>query len=278
MDNEVLTTDLENQELKLPYLIFKIDDVLYAVNGETINSIFVLDQPVTRVPMTGSHIKGIINVRGEVVPLVDVRILFGISTIDDEQERFADMLEKRKQDHLNWVDALENAVNEETEFSLTTDPHKCKFGKWYDSFEPQNTELKHVYHLIDDPHRLLHASAEHALSTTTKEDALEIVKTAKEEHVTRLLGLIDQMQTAYNVATRQMVVILQRDKTQIGIIVDEVMEVTDVEEVCSLDDVSNVRHSRFVRGVGNAEQYTRDILMIDVDQIVNISDKQSETA
>lgn len=278
MENEVISQELENQELKLPYLIFKISDVLYAVNGETINTIFVLDQPVTRVPMTGSHVRGIINVRGEVVPLVDIRIMFDLKTMDEEHNKFCSMLSKRKEDHLNWVNALDEAVENKTEFKLATDHHKCKFGQWYDSFEPTNNDIQYYLKQIADPHEKLHALAQRALNAETKEEAKQLVKLGKEEYVPKLLELITQMGKAHISATKQMVVILQKDKTQIGIIVDEVMEVTDIEEVCSLDEVSSVHHSRFVRGVGNSEQYDKDILLIDVDQIVNVSGNAAVTA
>lgn len=282
MENEALTqaagTDSE-QGLVLPYLIFKIDEVLYAVNGETINTIFVLDQPVTRVPMTESHIKGIINVRGEVVPLVDIRTLFGMPTADQEKNVFEAMIESRKQDHLNWVAALKESVHEGTEFKLALDPHKCKFGKWYDNFQSTHTELSFALRQIDEPHQKLHACAAEALDTCAEcksdsdqfKHANGILEKLEKEYVPTLLGLMDQMVESHSSAAKQMVVILQKDKTQIGVLVDEVMEVTDIVEVCPLDDITNTHHSRFVHGVGSAEQYEKDILMLDVDQIVNNS-------
>ena len=38
--------------------------------------------PITTVPQTPEFVKGVINLRGKVIPVVDLRLRFGISAID----------------------------------------------------------------------------------------------------------------------------------------------------------------------------------------------------
>lgn len=57
-------------------LTFYVDKKLFAVPLETVLEIIEM-QPVTFLPRMPSYIKGVINVRGKIVPLVEFRARFG---------------------------------------------------------------------------------------------------------------------------------------------------------------------------------------------------------
>jgi purine-binding chemotaxis protein CheW len=59
------------------YLTFKLDNELYAANVTHVISILELIK-ITRIPRTPDFIKGVINLRGEVLPIVDLKIKFGL--------------------------------------------------------------------------------------------------------------------------------------------------------------------------------------------------------
>ena len=41
--------------------------------------------PITRVPRTPDFVRGVINLRGRVIPVVDLRVKFGVSTAEDTE-------------------------------------------------------------------------------------------------------------------------------------------------------------------------------------------------
>jgi purine-binding chemotaxis protein CheW len=59
------------------YLTFKIGDENFASNVSKIISILEL-QKITKIPRTPDYIKGVINLRGTVLPIVDLHIKFGL--------------------------------------------------------------------------------------------------------------------------------------------------------------------------------------------------------
>jgi len=70
-----LTTD-DNQ-----FLTFNLGDELYGVDILRVQEIKGYTA-VTKIPNTPSHIKGVLNLRGTIVPIVELRTKFGIPTID----------------------------------------------------------------------------------------------------------------------------------------------------------------------------------------------------
>ena len=60
------------------YLTFKLGDEVFALDIATVRE--VLDfTTVTKVPRTPEFMRGVINLRGSVVPVVDLRLKFGMS-------------------------------------------------------------------------------------------------------------------------------------------------------------------------------------------------------
>uniref|UniRef100_A0A7V4TZG7 CheW-like domain-containing protein n=1 Tax=Candidatus Caldatribacterium saccharofermentans TaxID=1454753 RepID=A0A7V4TZG7_9BACT len=68
----VETRGKENQ-----YVVFALGDELFGVPIEQIQEINRLPE-VTRVPHTASFIEGVVNLRGEVIPVIDLRKRFGL--------------------------------------------------------------------------------------------------------------------------------------------------------------------------------------------------------
>ena len=58
-----------------------MQDEEYAVPVNQIGSI-ERQQPITRVPQTLPYVKGVINLRGVVIPIIDLRLRFGMEETD----------------------------------------------------------------------------------------------------------------------------------------------------------------------------------------------------
>ena len=60
------------------YLTFKLDEELYAVDIAKVREVLEFTT-VTKVPRTPDFMRGVINLRGNVVPVVDMRLKLGLT-------------------------------------------------------------------------------------------------------------------------------------------------------------------------------------------------------
>lgn len=68
----------------MQYLTFKLDDEVFALDITQVRE--VLDfTAVTKVPQTPRFMRGVINLRGNVVPVVDLRAKFGMSPAQNQE-------------------------------------------------------------------------------------------------------------------------------------------------------------------------------------------------
>lgn len=72
-----MTEMLNQKEMKV--IVFQLMDKEYAISVDVVQSIEKL-LSVSRVPKTPPYVKGVINLRGVVTPIVDLRVRFGLDS------------------------------------------------------------------------------------------------------------------------------------------------------------------------------------------------------
>ena len=65
----------DNDSQKDKYVTFKSGNEYFGIKIEYVNEIIVY-QEITEIPETEEYIKGLINLRGKILPVIDVRIRF----------------------------------------------------------------------------------------------------------------------------------------------------------------------------------------------------------
>ena len=64
------------------YLLFVSDSLLFGVPAEYVVEI-ITNHVITKIPLVPSYIEGIINLRGQIIPIVDIRLLLGHTPQED---------------------------------------------------------------------------------------------------------------------------------------------------------------------------------------------------
>ncbi len=93
------------------YLTFKLGDEIFAANVSNILNILEMTK-VTKVPKAPSYMKGVINLRGSVLPLIDTRIKFGMPETEFTTNTCILVLELILDNDSVRVGALVDAVQE----------------------------------------------------------------------------------------------------------------------------------------------------------------------
>jgi len=78
-EENILGTGVEHE--KIQYMVVRLGDEQYGIDIKYIDNI-VRMQSITRVPKIQNYFKGVINLRGEVIPVMSLRIKMGLE--DDE--------------------------------------------------------------------------------------------------------------------------------------------------------------------------------------------------
>ena len=72
---------LEEDGQKGKFMTFQTGSEVYGISISYVNEIIVV-QPITTIPEVPDYVKGLINLRGKIIPVIDVRIRFNLEPIE----------------------------------------------------------------------------------------------------------------------------------------------------------------------------------------------------
>ena len=93
------------------YLTFRLAEEIFGINVLQVKEILDLPQ-VTKVPRTPDFMLGVINLRGSVVPVIDMRNKFGLDNAESTRDTCVIVLEIEGQDENLVVGAQADSVLE----------------------------------------------------------------------------------------------------------------------------------------------------------------------
>jgi purine-binding chemotaxis protein CheW len=93
------------------YLTFKLAKEIFAVDVAKVREILDFI-PATKVPGTPDYMRGVINVRGNVVPVVDMRLKFGMDKTEQTVDTCIVVMEITVDDDTAVLGALVDSVQE----------------------------------------------------------------------------------------------------------------------------------------------------------------------
>jgi purine-binding chemotaxis protein CheW len=95
----------------LKHLVFSLCDENYAVSTNLIREIVIMTE-ISQVPKAPPFIKGVINLRGKIIPVVDLRIKFGLSEKAYDNRTCVIIIEIKEEDRNRLVGVIVDSVDD----------------------------------------------------------------------------------------------------------------------------------------------------------------------
>ena len=107
---------METQAGSNQYLTFNLDGEMFALPVTQVREILEFT-PMTRIPQTPDYMRGVINVRDKVVPVIDMRTKFGLAQIAETVDTCIIIVHVQIEGESTMVGALVDSVQEVLELS-----------------------------------------------------------------------------------------------------------------------------------------------------------------
>ena len=115
-------------------LTIRLQDELFAVEAGSVREILDL-VPITEVPNASPFVEGLINVRGRVVPLADLRVMFGMDRPEPDQDTRIVVMEVNIDGEPTVAGILADKVHDVTEIEAASIEDAPKVGmRWRPEF------------------------------------------------------------------------------------------------------------------------------------------------
>jgi purine-binding chemotaxis protein CheW len=124
--------DVENNTKVNSYLTFKIGDEEFGAHVSKVLNILEL-QRITKVPKTPEYMKGVINLRGMVLPIIDTRIKFDMTPTEFTDNTCIVVMDLKVDDEILHLGALVDSVSAVHEINEQDIEPTPSIGKAYKS-------------------------------------------------------------------------------------------------------------------------------------------------
>ncbi len=251
-----------------PWVTFTVNAQNYCISSEFVIQM-IIKCTVTPVPHSPTYNLGIANVRGENFPIIDLRNLFGLNTLEESIDAFSSMKEK----HLNWISKLEECMSTGAYFDLPRNPSKCSFGLWYENFSTENISINYILGKIDKPHKEMHIQADIIDTCKARGDmagANAAFERAQYLCQQVIVPLLDSLIEAYITATKGMIILLKKDEKKLGLLADNITSIESFEGAKKNSSALQDDSSEYVENI----IYTGDdrvFLEIDTDAMFSLT-------
>lgn len=262
----------EQKSNSYPWVVFSLNRAFFGITAENVQAM-VNTPKVYGMPLVPGYVRGVINLRNRVIPLVDLRVKLGMPSFLQEVEDFCSMMAQREKDHKNWLVELETSVREKREFKLATDPHKCAFGKWYDDYKPKSHSLAVLLRKFDVPHRKIHSIAVQVKDLEEKGEtdrAHQIIESCRDRELAQMISLFSQLREGYKELQHETAIVIKSNETLFAVAVDSVESIEHFVED-SLSEINEehmqISEQGLLLGTGKRKKSNELVMLLDDSKI-----------
>lgn len=261
----------ENKNLtasELPWLIFTLSGNAYAVNSKYVNGIEMKSEKITPLPQAPDVYCGMVERRGEVYPLLNMRKVFGFKSLDDELKEFRTLVEDKIAAEKAWFKGLMSQLESGDNVHIVNSQNNNKFfdklAEYDGAVTAKIVKAKRAY---SDLSTILNEIT--AAAPAEKE---MLLNTAKNEIFRQVLTALDGIVKAHESSFREIVVVLSDGEQMLGLLVDQVLAVDKIRSVSGSDKMRVLMQSKYFEGVARNDRVDLEILVINEDELLELSD------
>ena len=150
-------------------LTLRLQDELFAVEAGSVREILDL-VPITEVPNAPEFVGGLINVRGRVVPLADLRVMFGMDRPEPDQDTRIVVMEIDIDGEPTIAGILADKVHDVTDIEAASIEEAPKVGmRWRPEFIKGIGKRNGGFIIIPDLGRIFETQGTWTLPATSEE-------------------------------------------------------------------------------------------------------------
>ncbi len=229
---------------------------------------------LTKVPNTPAHVKGIITVRNNLLPIVDMRTVLGKKTW---QEELSEIFIERAGKCAHWGDELEKCIEAGGGLLDPVPVEECELGKWLESPDEFPGIMVDSLKKIKSAHEELHKSARTVI------DLINVSpKEAKKYYEEHIRNIKDGLERSFEnfistlestLKEEQRILVIETGGITLGLLVDHVNEVIRIPQKV-IEDVAmaGTNTNKDLHGVAKLDNGQRLIMILDESSLISTED------
>ncbi len=228
---------------------------------------------IVQVPKAPSYIVGILSIRDNILPVIDIRKVFELPSLSEELIGFIDNAEAQ---HRLWADEIRASSGKAVDNVILSDLNHCPLSRWIDSFRTSSENISRLLQNL----KSLHTQYHHVMSDVVgkiKKHATSGESDIDMDYILRnFIQLKDVLNTVKeaiksSIGEDQRILVVEIGRISVGILVDRIQQVLRIQET-SIEAPSSILSTEkadMVKGIAKLDNGSRFILLLDEQKILS---------
>ena len=259
-----------DEDLSVVQLVtFKLGQEEYAFQMERVREILRVERP-SEVPGTPKYVLGVLTVRGNILPVIDLRVMLGMRNLESEVVAEATELGDQFKE---WLKAIGETVSLGKGIIDSSGAETIR--KWMADCTTASQALMDILGKMRTANdRLLRGVAQtQTLMGTAPTKVNEYFQNEVEASAQQISGLLNEFQHSVkeNIREDQRLIVVQSNGALLALLVDKVREVLNMPQHQINPPPPNLAETKNVElnGIAKLENGKRLILLLDVNHLIN---------
>ena len=252
---------------------FKLGQEEFAFQMERVREILRVERP-SEVPGTPKHVLGVLTVRGNILPVIDLRVMLGLSNLESEVVAEVTELGERFQ---AWLTAAGAAASSGAGKFDASGAETVR--KWMANCTTSSQALMEVLSQMRTANdRLLRGVAQTQSLAADPAKAREHFQREVDASAQQVLKLLDEFKSSVkeNIREDQRLIVVQTHGSLLALLVDKVREVLNMPKRQIDPPPQHLSETKSVElsGVAKLENGKRLILLLDANNLIKDDELQ----
>ncbi len=265
---------LENQTLdfdEIQMVTFNVSNEEYGFPIEKVNEVLRVGD-ITAVPNTHEYIEGILTVRDSVLPIIDIRKLFGMHSLVLDLYAQIDYIINQNE---YWYNQVKSAVDTKSNFRGILDSEQSLLGIWIVNFRSVSEtigkviqDLRYInFKLFSETNELFDI-----MKSNNNEDYLTFLNEVVFVEFQSLKTKVDELKDAIKrgIIEDQRIMVVEINHLPVGILVDRIQQVIRVPKKVMENPpiIINNDRSEVLKSIAKIDDGKRIILLLDENSLI----------
>lgn len=252
---------------ELPWLIFTLSGNAYAVNSKYVSGIEMKSEKITPLPKAPEVYCGMVERRGAVYPILNMRKVFGFKSLDEELGEFRKLIEDKIAAEKAWFGKIISQLEEGGNAHIINQNNNKFFDKLAEYGSKLNAKIDKTKRAYNELSSVLND-----IASATPEEKEMLLNRAKNEAFKQVIISLDGIAKAQENSFREIDVVLSDGEQMLGLLVDQVLAVDKIRSVSGSNKMRALLQSEYFIGVAQNDRVDLEILIIDEEKILKLSD------
>ncbi len=274
LGREITTEESTGKKLEEEQIVvFKVANDEYGFSINAVREILRVKK-LTKVPNTPPYVKGILTLRGKILPIFDFREMIGIAS---QEEEFLSAINIVEKNHKKWLKELERALYDYEHINNTHLDNICDIRPLKENRDNLELSTKENIEEFIELHEKIHLNTSKLLELAGRDmgEAQYYYETEINNREKLLEQKLKEISSEIIQATNneKKILVIELNSTTVGLLVDKVSEVINIPKELIDFSINESQSEMELKGIVKIDDGRRLIFLIDGNLLFKESDK-----